>query len=151
VGRCKYRILVVLDTNVVVGFLLSTNRQSANQRVFRLWFHRQLQLVLSKEVLTEYLLVIERLNIPRQRIDAFIERLHRRDIVTHVNLGPRFTESRDPTDNIMLATAAVGKAKFLITNDRDLLDIPAAQRRRFKFDIVTPHEFLAWLAARRAS
>jgi putative PIN family toxin of toxin-antitoxin system len=142
VTRRKDRLLVVLDTNVVVGFLLSTTRQSANQRVFRLWLHRQLQLVVSEEVLAEYLLLIERLGIPRRRAEAFRERLRRRDIVTHVNLGTRFTESRDPDDNVMLATAAVGRARFLITNDRDLLDIPTMQRRKFKFEIVTPQEFL---------
>jgi predicted nucleic acid-binding protein len=43
----------------------------------------------------------------------------------------------------MLATATVGRAKFLITSDRDLLDLPLAQRRKFKFEIVRPQEFLA--------
>lgn len=142
----KERIPVVLDTNVVVGFFLSTYRQSANQRVFRLWYHRQLQLVVSEEVVAEYLELVERMGIPQQRIDAFLERLHRRDIVIHVNLGPRFAESRDPDDNIMLATAVTGKAKFLITNDRDLLDIPTERQRKFKFEIVTPQEFLVQLA-----
>jgi len=42
----------------------------------------------------------------------------------------------------MLATSAVGKAAFLITHDQDVLDIQTAQRRRFKFEIVTPVEFL---------
>ena len=53
--------------------------------------------------------------------------------------------SRDPDDNLLLATAVAGKAKFLITHDRDLLDLPEAQRRKFKFEIVTPGDFLARL------
>ncbi len=93
--------------------------------------------------MAEYVELVERVGIPQQRIDAFIERLHRRDIVTHVNFGPRFAESRDPDDNVLLATTATEKAKSLITNDRDLLDIPAERRRKFKFEIVTPQEFLA--------
>jgi len=141
-ARRKDRLPVVLDTNVIVGALLSTKRQSANQRVFRLWLHRQLQLVVSKEVAAEYLELIERLHISAPRAEAFRQRLQRQDIITHVNLGPRFSESRDPDDNLMLATAAAGKVKFLITNDRDLLDIPTKQRQRFKFEIVTPQEFL---------
>jgi predicted nucleic acid-binding protein len=32
--------------------------------------------------------------------------------------------------------------KFLITNDHDLLDIPAEQKRKFKFEILTPAAFL---------
>ncbi|NCO35436.1 MAG: PIN domain-containing protein [Armatimonadetes bacterium] len=40
---------VVLDTNVVVGFFLSRHPRSGNQRVFRLWYHRQLQIIISEE------------------------------------------------------------------------------------------------------
>lgn len=143
----KERLAVVLDTNVVVGFLLSTKRVSANQRVFRLWYHRRLQLVVSEEVVAEYLEVIARLRIPPQRTDAFADRLRRSDIITHVHLGPRFTDSRDPDDHVMLSTARAGKARYLITNDRDLLDIPTVQQRKFRFEIVTPQEFLKRHAA----
>jgi predicted nucleic acid-binding protein len=41
-----------------------------------------------------------------------------------------------------LATALVGKADFLITNDKDLLDIAEADKKKFKFRIITPKEFL---------
>jgi putative PIN family toxin of toxin-antitoxin system len=105
-----------------------------------------LQLIVSDEILAEYLEVLSRLQVEEQRIHRLVERLQRRDTVTHVSLGPRFAMSCDPDDNLLLATAVVGKAKFLITNDRDLLDIAMAQRRKFKFEIVTPQEFLARLA-----
>jgi putative PIN family toxin of toxin-antitoxin system len=105
----------------------------------------RLQLVVSDVVVAEYLDVLSRLQIEEQRIKRFAERLQRRDTVTHVSLGSRFTVSRDPDDNLMLATAAVGKVKFLVTNDRDLLDLTTTQRRKFKFEIVKPQEFLARL------
>jgi putative PIN family toxin of toxin-antitoxin system len=101
-----------------------------------------LQLVVSEEVVTEYVVLLQRLRIPPKRGEAFRQRLRRQDIITHVNLGPRFTKSRDPDDNMLLAAAAVGKTRFLVTNDRDLLDIPATQRREFRFEIVTPQELL---------
>lgn len=142
-ARRKDRLRVVLDTNILVAALLSTKRQSANRQVLRLWFRRQLQLIVSEEVMAEYVVLLQRLRIPPRRVEAFRQRLRRQDIVTHVNLGARFTESRDPDDNMLLAAAAVGKARFLVTNDRDLLDIPATQRRKFRFGIVTPQEFLA--------
>lgn len=141
-ARRKDRLPIVLDTNVIVGALLSTRRQSANQRLYRLWLQRRVQLIVSREIVAEYLELIERLSISPPRAEAFRQRLQRRDVVTHVNLGPRFTESRDPDDNLMLATASVGKAAYLITNDHDLLDIPAEQRGRFRFQIVTPVVFL---------
>ena len=142
-ARRKDRVPVVLDTNVIVGALLGTKRQSANQRVYRLWLRRQLQLIVSPEIAAEYLELIERLHISPPRAEAFRSRLQRRDIITHVNLGRRFTESRDPDDNLILATAAVGRAEFLVTHDHDLLDISVEQQR--KFEIVTPFDFLARL------
>lgn len=54
----------------------------------------------------------------------------------------RLISSRDPKDNVFLAVATGGKADFLITNDYDLLDISATDKRKLKFQIVTPEEFL---------
>jgi putative PIN family toxin of toxin-antitoxin system len=137
---------VVLDTNVLVGYYLSRNPHSANARVFRLWRdQRKIQLIVSEEIVAEYLEVLPRLLVAESRIKRLAERLRRRETVTHVNLGPRPAASRDPDDNLMLATAIAGRAKLLISNDRDLLELPEAQRRKFKFEIVTPSEFLARL------
>jgi len=133
----KERIAVVLDTNVLVGYYLSRSPQSANARVVRLWRdQRRLQLIVSDEVVAEYLEVLQRLHVEEPRLKRFAERVQRRETVTLIRLGSRFASSRDPDDNVMLATAVTGKAKFLITNDRDLLDLPEKQRQRFKFEIV---------------
>jgi predicted nucleic acid-binding protein len=43
---------------------------------------------------------------------------------------------------MMIATARSGKAKFLVTNDHDLLDIPASEQARLRLAIVTPNELL---------
>ena len=134
----------MLDTNVVVGFYLGQNRFSAAARIFRLWRNlRSLQLLVSDETVAEYVEILERLGVPEIRIAKLQERIQRRETVTHISLGARPTESRDPDDNLMLATALVGKAKYLITNDKDLLDIPAANKKKFKFRIITPADFLA--------
>ena len=61
------------------------------------------------------------------------------------SLGRRFPLSRDPEDDILLATAHAGRARYLVTNDRDLLEIPAKERRGFRFDIVKPVELLRLL------
>jgi predicted nucleic acid-binding protein len=41
-----------------------------------------------------------------------------------------------------LATAQVGRAEYLITNDRDLLDLPEEFRRSIPFAILKPEDFL---------
>ncbi len=139
----KDRVPVVFDTNVVVGYYLSRNPRSARAQVFRLWrYERKLQLIVSADVVAEYAEVLARVNAAEQRVKRFFEVLQQRQTVTHVNLGARHAISRDPDDDVMLATAAAGQARFLITNDHDLLDIPLAQKRRFRFEIVTPGEFL---------
>ena len=142
----KRRIPVVFDTNVVVGFYLSRNPRSANQQAFRLWRdQRTLQLIVSDEVLQEYLEVLSRLAVPEPLVKRLEERFARRKTVTHVSLGSRPKLSRDPDDNMMIATARSGKARFLVTNDHDLLDISASEQARMRLAIVTPNELLVRL------
>ncbi len=139
----KERIAVVFDTNILIAFYLSRNLKSAVKTIFGLWrIHRKLQLIVSKETVAEYLEILERVNIPQKRIDTFLERIEKRLTVTKVSLGKIPTESRDIDDNFVLATALVGKANFLITNDKDLLDIAESDKKKFKFQIVSPIEFL---------
>lgn len=90
----------------------------------------------------EYAGVLGELNISANLVTNFTASLHESGTVTRVNLGKRFTESRDPKDNPFLSTAGAGRAKFLVTNDRDLLDIPEGEKRKFKFRIITPRAFL---------
>ena len=142
--RRKERIAVVLDTNVIVGYFLSSHPQSAISRIFYLWRNqRKLQLIISSEIFAEYAELMERTQIEENRVERFKNRLEKRETVTHVQLGTRPTASRDADDNIFLATAISGKAKFLITNDRDLLDISENDKKAFKFEILRPAGFLA--------
>ena len=43
---------------------------------------------------------------------------------------------------MFIATALSAKAKFLITNDLDLLEIDDSDKERLKFEIITPRGFL---------
>ncbi|HEV7475383.1 MAG TPA: putative toxin-antitoxin system toxin component, PIN family [Pyrinomonadaceae bacterium] len=144
----KHRTQIVFDTNVLVGFYLSRSPASANQQAFRLWRdQRRIQLIISDEVLQEYLEVLARLRIPLPLIERLEERLTRRSTVTRVRLGSRPKVSRDPDDNVIIATARSGKAEFVVTNDRDLLEILASEQARLRLRIVTPREFIAIIKA----
>jgi len=139
----RLRTLVVFDTNVIVGQLLSKTRRSANARVYDLWLvKRALQLVVSPPLIVEYIELLERLGIEPRRIGRFRERLMTAPTVTRVNLGKRFAVSRDVDDDVLLATAHAGRARYLVTNDRDLLDIPLGEHRQFGFEIVKPSGLL---------
>lgn len=144
--RRKERLPVVLDTNVVVGFFTSHTRRSDNARIFDAWLvARRLQLIVSPPITDEYLELLNRIGIEPARIMRFRQRLFTLPTVTRINLGKRFRLSRDADDDILLATAHAGGARYLVTNDRDLLEITAEERRGFRFEIVKPVALLRLL------
>ena len=70
------------------------------------------------------------------------ERFNNKRLSESFNVGLSLRISRDPNDDMFIAVAIAARAKFLITNDRDLLDISAEDKRKLKFQIVTPGQFL---------
>lgn len=141
----KARTIVVLDTNVFLRFLLNRNPSSANARVVLLWLiERRLQLVVNPQIHAEYVEVLERKKIDDARIRRF-EQWMQLPTVTHVRNGSSRVLSRDPKDNPYIDAAEVGRAAYIVSNDRHLLDIPAESLRGLRFQIVKPHQFLAAL------
>lgn len=141
----KRRTPVVVDTNVFVSAFLARRRTSPNQRVIRLWLlEKRLQLVVSRELLEEYLEIFGAIvEMAPDVLSKWRQRFEKDRRSTVVSLGRRYTESRDPDDNLLLATARAGNAFYLITNDRDLLDLPVDFQRNLPFEIVSPRAFLA--------
>lgn len=144
----KQRIPVVLDTNVFVRAFKTRSDGSPNQRIVRLWLlEKRLQLIVSNELIDEYLEIFESiLGMNEELIEDWRQRFASDPRSTLVGLGRRFTESRDPDDNLLLATATAGKAEYLVTNDHDLLDLPADFVKSLRFEIITPTVFLRALA-----
>ncbi len=142
--RRRSRTPVVADTNVFVRSFKARSNTSPNRRVIRLWLlERRLQLVVSPELADEYLEIFATvLGMDVETIEAWRVRFEKDRRCTLVRLARRYTESRDPDDNILLATALAGEAEYLITNDRDLLDLPEDFQRSLPFTILTPEDFL---------
>jgi putative PIN family toxin of toxin-antitoxin system len=140
----KQRIPLVLDTNVFVRAFKSRSRLTANQRVIRLWLiEKQVQLVVCDELIDEYLGVFEKvLGMEDELIRNWEQRFRIDDRATVVGLGRRYTESRDPDDDLLLATATAGRAAYLVTNDRDLMDLPSSFRRTLSYAILAPSQLL---------
>jgi putative PIN family toxin of toxin-antitoxin system len=141
----KHRVRVMLDTNIFVRNFKARNKSSHNCRIIRLWLlEAKLQLVVSEEVVAEYLEIFDDvLRMVPSTLGKWRSRFADDPRVTMVNLGARHTESRDPDDNVFLSTARAGKAAYLVTNDRDLLDLPESVQEGLSFSIVTPADFLA--------
>jgi putative PIN family toxin of toxin-antitoxin system len=142
----KERIPVVFDTSLSITRFLRHKKNSINQRVINLWLvRRRLQLIISNPTLDEYLGVLEMYGAKPENLIRLEYRLLTSKTVTKVNLGKRFQLCRDPNDNMFLDTAYAGKAKFLISRDNDLLEIPKPALRGLRFQIVSPFEFLQQL------
>jgi putative PIN family toxin of toxin-antitoxin system len=145
----KHRIRVVLDTNVFVRNFRSRKKSSPNRRIIRLWLmERRLQLIVSDEIVAEYLEIFEHiLGMSTGTIKEWEKRFTEDSRTTFVSLARRDIVSRDPDDNVFCSTARAGNAPFLITNDRDLLDIPVSTRSKLPFLIATPARFLSEIDA----
>jgi putative PIN family toxin of toxin-antitoxin system len=142
----KDRVPVVFDTNLFIARVLRHKKSSINQRAFNLWLvRRRLQLIVSRPILDEYLGVLAMLGTTPRNLARLENYLVTANTVTQVNLGKRLRLSRDPGDNKFLDTAYVGKAKYLVTRDKDLLDISKASLRGIRFQIVSPFELLRQL------
>lgn len=140
----KKRLPVVLDTNVFVRSLKAGSNTNWNRRIVRLWLiERQLQLVVSAGLIAEYLGIFAGvLGMDAESVDEWRIRFETDGRSSLVKLGRRYTASRDPDDNLLLATATAGEARFLITNDRDLLELPDGVKQTLQYAIVKPQEFL---------
>jgi predicted nucleic acid-binding protein len=83
-------------------------------------------------------MVGEQLAFVREKIDELI------GAATLVNVSARIVLSRDAKDDHYLSLCREIEAEFLITGDKDLLDIPTSQlgKKGIKTRIVNPHRFL---------
>lgn len=140
----KNRVRVVFDTNLFIARFIKHKRNSVNRRIIDLWQEqRRLQLIVSQPLIDEYLYVLENyIGIRKSRLELLKTRLETASYITRVNLGKRFYLSRDSKDNMFIDTAHIGKAKFVVSRDKDLLNIPKENLKGFRFEVVTPFEFL---------
>lgn len=116
---------VALDTNIVVSATLI--RGGNEGRILRALQRGAFQLVLSPEILNEMgrVLFYERLQkvqwMGAEEIVALLQRLARESILVPGIV--RVKACRDPEDDKFLAAAVEGHAPYVVSGDRDLLDM----------------------------
>jgi putative PIN family toxin of toxin-antitoxin system len=126
---------VIIDTNLWISFLLGKKYTFLDS----LFKNSQIVLLFSKELLDEFVEVSTRTKFKR-----YFSAKDLQDLITNIKTHGEFvlvtstvTICRDPKDNFLLSLAKDGKASFLITGDKDLLEI----RRFGKTKILTATEF----------
>jgi len=133
----KNKPRIVLDTNVLISFLL-TNHSIPGKAVLKAL--EQGQLIVSVYTLEELIEVLS-----RAKFDPYISRQDRKEFITYLSRVVEITIPtqhleicRDPKDNKFLDAAVSGNASHIITGDDDLLVLNPFM----KIQIVTPKNFL---------
>jgi putative PIN family toxin of toxin-antitoxin system len=133
--RKKNRI--VIDTNLWISFLLTKNLVILDH----LFLESSITLLFSKESLDEFISVAKRPKFKKYFSAPDLQNLVGQ-MVNHgvfVEVISKVEVCRDPKDNFLLALSKDGKANFLITGDKDLLEI----RKYDKTKIISIREFLS--------
>ena len=117
----KRKDRIILDTNLFISFLINNDFRKLNS----LLNNKKITILLSQELLDEFLEVSQRPKFRRYFTLALVEKL-----LQGLYLRAEFIEvvsivelCADPKDNFLLALAKDGKASHLITGDRDLLQL----------------------------
>ena len=130
-------IRAVLDTNVIISALLF---EGTANRFVPLWKKHRFWLVVSKEIIKEYLGVLA---YPKFDLSAEeIKSIAANELLPFVH-PVRVTEIRpviqeDPSDDMFLACALAGKCQYLVSGDRHLL----ALKRYHRTSIISVAAFL---------
>jgi putative PIN family toxin of toxin-antitoxin system len=112
---------LIIDTNLWVSFIIS-NKQSLLDPFL---FNEVARLLFSTELITE---IQETIKKPRLKkffeTNALDEMLSTFEpFIDLIQVESIVTVCRDPKDNFLLALAKDGKADYLLTGDKDLLEL----------------------------
>jgi len=133
----------VLDTNVVISATLI--RGGNEDKVLRAWQRGAFELVLSPQILDEMAraLFYERIRkfrwMSEDEVLTLLQSLAGESVLAPGKASVK--ASRDPEDDKFLAAAVEAQADYVVSGDKDLLDLKAYKGAR----IVTPAQFLTIL------
>lgn len=132
---------VAIDTNVFISTIIKPENR-VGMIVVRMR-SGEYTLLYSEEMLEELTRVITRDKIWKKYkltddtfnafLNSIVEHGERVQVFTVVNI------CRDPDDNLLLSLALDGKADYIVSGDKDLLDLIQIQ----EIPIITPSAFLA--------
>ena len=125
----------VFDTNVLIAAYLT---EGLCARLLRRARRQQFELITCPSILEECRDNLKRLTSPRpEALQATLRQLQ--EISISVTPAPALVPKtcRDPADNVILGCAIAAQADYLVTGDRDLLDLHPYQG----LPILSPRDF----------
>jgi hypothetical protein len=112
---------IIIDTNLWISFLITKDFTKLDEIIFS----RNGILVFSQELLDEFLEVAKRPKFRRFFSTADIEEILETidEYADFIKVQTQIEVCRDPKDNFLLSLSVDGNARFLLTGDKDLLDL----------------------------
>jgi putative PIN family toxin of toxin-antitoxin system len=140
-------VRVVIDSSVVVAALATPNPESASRVVLAAVAAGLVDLVITDEVEAEYRRAVEYPQVRRYAakvdrqgfVDAIVATAERVEPAAAAGAVPA-----DPGDDMVVAAALAGRADFLVSLDRHLLDLAGPPG----ILVVRPGDFLSELRAK---
>jgi putative PIN family toxin of toxin-antitoxin system len=130
----KHRIII--DTNLWISYLLSKRLSGLD----KLFLEKSVTIIFSQELLEEFIEVAR-----RPKLKKYFKISDLESILSHINLHAEFVSvhsaidiCRDKKDNFLLALAIDSKANYLLTGDKDLLEVKHLKSTK----IITVTQFL---------
>ena len=113
---------MVLDTNVLVSGLIMLGKP---RELLSMISRREAALVLSKEILNEFMTVTRRKKLAeyatKEQVERFVEGLEK--IAEFVEPESHLKVADDSEDDIVINTAIDGEADFIVSGDHHLLSL----------------------------
>jgi putative PIN family toxin of toxin-antitoxin system len=126
---------IVIDTNIMVGAMMKPS--GASRKILDMWVDGRLVLLVTNQIRREYLSILSQRWVKSDWVAEFNGRIDESAQMVVPNERVSVIKE-DPSDNMFLECAAAGKADYIITSDRHLLDL----KRFGETEIVTPTKFL---------
>lgn len=129
---------ITADTNVMLS---STFWAGASDKIMRLVESKEIELVLSEEIVNEFINVLEYEEVKRKAKGLSVRRTVEKILSNAEIIVPQEKLSivkQDPDDDKVIECAVEGKSNFIITQDKHLLKMKSYKQIR----IITPQEFL---------
>lgn len=112
---------IILDTNIWISFLISKNYSLLDEIISS----KKYKLIFSEELLDEFITVIKRPKLKKffskHNVENLLEIIQ--EYAEFVEVKSKVEICRDNKDNFLLSLSKDSKADFLITGDKDLLDL----------------------------
>jgi uncharacterized protein len=112
---------IIIDTNLWISFLITKDFIRLDQVLLS----KRCTLIFSQELLEEFLEVVHRPKFRRFFSDSDIKNLLETigEYAIFVTVQTKVEVCRDPKDNFLLSLSVDGNADFLLTGDKDLLEL----------------------------